>query len=417
MTGFLTRAHPPRLVLVAALVTGGGGGLMACDRARPVEASQRGETAAVCSPESVSLDSTLLRIEREIQEVMQREGIPGAAAGVVCGDSLIWSRGYGVLAVDDTESVTASTRFRIASVTKVFTAAAVMKLWEEGRIGLDDPVDRHLPWFSLRRPPAVGTDPVTIRHLLTHTAGVPPNSSLTDFPRLYQPARRQAIAVLLSQALQSAPGASYSYSNLGYGVLGDLVATVSGVSYAEFLRREILRPLGMTTTLVHPRPTDHVAWGSGPLDRRKSRARAGFWDLGFFTPAGGMASSVHELGRFLAQQLAPYRGEPTVALRPGTLREMHRVQFPLAPGSIDLGVDGVTGVGLAWAVDRTTGHVIYHTGGLPEQTSYLMIDLEAQVGMVFLTNAQGAGRGVVESMLGHLRTAITATGQSTSPAG
>ncbi len=393
------------------------GGLASCDRSPAVGASARGAAAAVCSPGLASLDSTFQRIEREVEEVIRREAIPGAAAGIACGDSLVWSRGFGTLAANDTESVTVSTRFRIASVTKVFTAVAVMKLWEEGRLGLDDPVVRYLPWFRVRRPPSVGSDPVTIRQLLTHTSGLPPNSSVTDFARLYQPARREAIAALPSQALVSAPGTTYAYSNLGYGVLGDLVSTVSGVSYAEFLRREILVPLGMSTTLVHPRPTDHVAWGSGPLGPRGVRPRAGFWELGFFTPAGGMASSVNELGRFIALQLAPYRGEPTSLLRPGTLREMHRVQFPLAPGSIDLGADGVTGVGLAWAVDRTTGHVIYHTSGLPEQTSYLMIDLEAQVGVVFLTNAEGAGRGVAERMLGHLRTAIPATGQTTAPAG
>ncbi len=382
--------------------------LAACVKGSSPEGSVSYGASSVCSPALPTLGPALERIDREVQAARRRESIPGVAAGVVCGDSLVWSRGYGVLAVDDSQPVTSSTRFRIASITKVFTATAVMKLWESGSLQLDDPVNRYLPWFHLQRTKETGNDPVTVRHLLTHTSGVPANSSLTNFTRLYQPARREAITALPAQQLESRPGTSYAYSNLGYGVLGDLVATVSGASYDAYLQREILQPLGMVETLVHPSPgEEHTAWGSGPIRRDGTRAKAGFWELGFFAPAGGMAASVVDLGRFIALQLAPYRGDTTTVLRPETLREMHRVHFALPSRSIDLGVQGVTGVGYAWAVDRSNGHhVVYHTGGLPEQTSYMMIDLGSQVGVVFLTNAQDAGRGVAEKMLKLVRAAI-----------
>lgn len=331
---------------------------------------------------------------------LAEDAIPGLAAGIVCGDRLAWAHGFGVVALDDPRPVTPATRFRIASITKLFTATAVMRLHDQGTLDLDDAVRAHVPSFVIGRSPGVGDGAVTIRHLLTHTSGLPRDSRLTDFGRLFQPDRETALAVLPTDSIRSEPGTVAAYSNLGYGVLGELVATVTSMSFADYLHREILGSMRMTGTLVHPTPEDDVAWGHGPRPAHGPRAKAGFWELGFATPAGGMASSVQELSRFAVLHLSPYLGLEAPLLSAGALREMHRVQHVVHPER--------GGYGIGWGVEVSRGqHVVYHGGELPEQTAFLLLDLRARVGVIVLANAQDVdASGLAQEILRIVRLAI-----------
>ena len=145
--------------------------VLGCAETRPLAESR-------CTPNP--LETALEQVEVLLEEHRQVEEIPGLAAGVVCGSELVWARGYGVMAVDDPRPVTPTTSFRIASITKVFTAMAVLTLQEAGALNTGDSVREHLPWFRIGRPTETGTAPVTIRHLLTRTAGMPRDSRLTD---------------------------------------------------------------------------------------------------------------------------------------------------------------------------------------------------------------------------------------------
>lgn len=368
----------PWVALMAFLVTAG------CGQGAIGGTASSDESLTACSSAAVGLSSTFSEIDRDLRQWRQREAIPGLAAGVVCGDSLVWARGYGVRANDDPSHVTPRTLFRVASLTKVFTATAVLKLAAEGKLDLDDPIREHLPWFSIRRPAETGVAPITIRQLLTHTAGVPRDSRLTDFGRIYQPPREDAIAALPEQRLEARPGERYAYSNLGYGLLGEIISSASGLDYANYVRREILTPLGMAEAIVHPRHSDTTAWGHGPRRPDGTRPKAGFWELGFATPAGGMASNIEELSRFVLLHLAPYGPGQASFLAADLLLEMHRVQHVIDP------LRG--GPGLGWAVETSAGqHLIYHAGELPEQSSFLLLDLQARIGVIVLANAQDAG--------------------------
>lgn len=319
---------------------------------------------------------------------------------MVCGRDLAWAQGYGVMALDDTRPVTPQTQFRIASLTKLFTATAVMLLKDQGVLGLNDTAARYVPWIeTVGRPESDGT-PITIAHLLTHTSGLPRDSRLTDFSRLFQPAREAAIAALSSQQLQARPGEANAYSNLGYGVLGEIIAEAAGTSYARFLEQELFAPLGMGGTVAHPTPDDGTAWGHGPRRSDGSRTKAGFWQLRFATPAGGMASSVEELSKFVILQLAPYTGAQPRLLSPSTVREMHDVHHMIDPER--------GGVGLGWAVEISSGqHVVYHGGELPEQTSFMLLDLRGHIGVIVLTNAQDAdANGTAQEILRIVRGAV-----------
>lgn len=407
------RRLPVRTVVVLALAVtavsacdlAGGGSKESPNPEASARAPDRDlQAAPVCSPAANGLPDGLRRIDDLLATRYRVEAIPGVAGGVVCGDSLIFARGYGVMALDDSTHVTPATLFRIASVTKLFTATAVVMLDEAGALGLDDPVKEHLPWFEIVRPPETGTAPITVRHLLTHTSGLPRDSRLTNFSRLYQPPRQEAIAALPDQRLEAPPGEAYAYSNLGYGVLGELIAEASGTSYAEYLESRILRPLEMSRTLVHPTPGDHTAWGHEARRPDDSRGKADFWDLGFATPAGGMASSVEDLARFVRFQLAPYNGLDPPLLPAEEIRDMHSVHHVMDPSR--------GGSGFGWGVEVSNDqHIVYHGGELPEQTSFVLIDLKVRIGVVVLTNARDADAGALaQEILRLARVAVAGPG-------
>ena len=401
MTSLLRMAWKERPVHSLAVASLAWALLCGCDPApRPASSRPSDASAPTCSPAIEGLHQALLQIDSMFVARLESDEIPGIAAAVICSGELIWDAAYGVTALDDPRPVTPQTRFRIASITKLFTATAVMKLQEAGLLSLTDAVSTHLAWFRIGRPPGEGEAPVTIWHLLTHTSGMPRDSRLTDFARLYQPGRDDAIQALPSQELESALGERYAYSNLGYGVLGELIAEVSGKTYAEYLVDEILKPMEMDATLVHPTPEDDTAWGHGPRRPDGLRLKAGFWDLGFATPAGGMASSTRDLSKFVILQLEPYVGRKPRLLPAETLREMHAVHYLVDPAR--------GGSGVAWGVETSAGqHVVYHGGELPEQSSYMMIDVLGSIGIVVLTNAQDVdAAGLAQGALDIIRSAV-----------
>lgn len=376
--------------------------LAACGEASPRQHTANGEVhpRSCTSAPAPELARAFERIDRLLAGRVREQSIPGVAAGVVCGRDLAWAQGYGVMALDDPRPVTPQTRFRIASLTKLFTATAVMLLRDQGVFALNDPAASYVPWIETVGRPESGGTPITIEHLLTHTSGLPRDSRLTDFPRLFQPDREAAVAALASQQLQARPGEANAYSNLGYAGLGEIIAETARTSYAQFLEQEVFAPLGMAKSLVHPTPDDDTAWGHGPRRPDGPRTKAGFWQLRFATPAGGMASSVEELSAFVILHLAPYTGEQPRLLSSSTLREMHDVHYMVDPER--------GGVGLSWAVEISKGqHVVYHGGELPEQTSFMLLDLQAGIGVIVLTNAQDAdANGMAQEILRVVRGAV-----------
>lgn len=339
-----------------------------------------GDTTPTCRVTDADFRTLTAFLARWADRRRRLADVPGLVLGVACGPDRTWARGFGLADPGRALAATDTTLFRIASITKVFTAHAVLQLRDEGRLALDDPVAEHLPWFEPAN--ADGMPPVTLRHLLTHTSGLPTNSAATDFNRMTQPTAEQLRARLPGQRLLFRPGTEFKYSNLGFAVLGQVVEAVSGETYGRYLERHLLAPLDLRRTVAHPSPGASQAVGHHLRVPGYPRRPADFLHLAAFTPAGGMATTATDMVRFLAFLLAPERS-PGV-LDPRTVREMQRVHH---------WVDSARGgSGLAWAVEQGTGsHVIYHGGGLPTQASHLRLDLERRLGAVVLTNAEDAG--------------------------
>ncbi len=180
--------------------------------------------------------------------------VPGASVLVLSDGVPVFRRGYGLADLEEHVAATPATNYRLASMTKQFTAAAVLLLAEDGRLSLDDPVRKWLP--SL--PPAA--DAVTVRQLLTHTSGLMDYEDLIPAATTEQVHDADVLRLLESQnSTYFVPGTSYRYSNRGYALLALIVARASGEDFAAFLRRRIFLPLGMSATLAYEAGVSSVA--------------------------------------------------------------------------------------------------------------------------------------------------------------
>ncbi|HXH82008.1 MAG TPA: serine hydrolase domain-containing protein [Candidatus Tectomicrobia bacterium] len=317
-----------------------------------------------------------------IESRMAYTGLPGCAVAIVHDQTLVWAAGLGLADVERRTPVTASTLFRIASITKLFTATALLQLRDAGRLGLDDPLARHLPWFAVRSRHA-DAPPITIRHLLTHTAGLSRESGSpywTDGEFPTAAALREALPGL--EAVLP-PETRWKYSNLALALAGEVVSAVSGEPYADYVRRHVLEPLGMRDTFVATPPRDdpRLATGYGRrLPGSLLRPRAPFSDTQGLIAAANMTTSVTDLACFAMLQFRDGPAGGAQVLRGSTLREMQRVHW-LAP-------DWRSGWGLGFQVEREDGHTyVGHGGALRGFRTRLRIRPADRIAVICFTNA------------------------------
>jgi CubicO group peptidase (beta-lactamase class C family) len=330
-----------------------------------------------------------------VREQIEYQEIPGVAVGVVHGDDLIWARSFGTSNLATNAPLTPRTPFRLGSVSKLFTASAILKLQEQGKLRLDDPVVKHLPWFRPQNPFAeVPLERITIEHLLTHTSGLPREGAFPYWTTHTFPSREDLQASIPTQQLFSPPGTAYRYSNLGVAVLGQVIEAVAKMPYAAFLKQAILDPLGMSSTTAAPDAATIAALAKGYQRKpstgdRRRRPLMDYYETGTFAPMGGVVSTLEDMTRFLAFQLTadskgPARStDPARPLSPQTLAEMHRVRFvyPSFTG----------GRGLGFAISRRDErNYVTHAGWIGGHRADLIVDPARRLAVVALTNADDA---------------------------
>ena len=179
---------------------------------------------------------------------MVERGLPGVAVGVVADQDLVWAAGFGYADSAAKLPMTPQTKFRMASHSKLFTATAVMQLREQGKLRLDDPVSKYLPWFAVK-PSESGDPPITIEELLTHSSGLPREAG-DHWTTFEFPTTEQLRELLPAREAPFAPEVRWKYSNLAYSVAGMIVEAVSGQKWADYVHREIFQPLGMGASSV-----------------------------------------------------------------------------------------------------------------------------------------------------------------------
>jgi CubicO group peptidase (beta-lactamase class C family) len=338
--------------------------------------------------------------------------VPGAAVAVVAGGQVVWSEGFGLADVEQRVPVTPRTRFRLGSVSKLFAAAAAVKLSETGRLDLDTPVQRYVPTFPVHAGP-----PITVRLLAGHLAGIRGyrasdfapgrNVDLTVFPTT-----DSALAIFRGDSLVAPPGSAYRYSTFGYTLLDAALAGAAGEDYTAALHRLVLAPLGLTHTvpdrwdaLVAERTRFYGYAGPDAAPVNEAPVFATYKWAG-----GGMLSTADDLARFGAAHLRP--GFFSAA----GLRALFTPQRTMS--------GELTGVGLGWRVGTDlAGRVVYHHAGTIEggRAALLVYPTEGVV-VALLTNRTAAvdspelmAQLLAAPFLPRAATAARASGAATAP--
>jgi CubicO group peptidase (beta-lactamase class C family) len=371
--------HPARrrfLGLTAAAATAG--------LAAP-GASGRAASAAPAAPDA---DPALDALGEQVRPLMARHQVPGVAAGVLL-DGQAHTAGWGVTNVEAPLPVDGGTVFQIGSTTKTFTGAALMRLAEEGRLDPGAPVRRYLPDLRMADPDVA--ERMTLRHLVTHTAGffgeLPPDGGRND----------DALARMVPQLEglpQVAPlGRYFSYNNTGVSLAGRVLEVAAGQPYEDAVTRLFLAPLGMTRSsfflqdvVTYPVAAGHVPGPEGP---RVSRPYDGGLLTRSVAPAGGLLSTAEDVLRWARFQLGD--GTAPDGTRLLARETLARTHAPHGPGGA-LGPDDLEGVGVNWLLGRVGGvRVLEHGGTTALHRSQLVLVPERGFAFVLLANAPGGG--------------------------
>lgn len=350
--------------------------------------------AAFADPQRrARLRQALPAVEEMLRAHVSENDIRALAAGVVLDGELVFAKGWGQTRAGG-QAVGADTVFRIGSVTKVVTAMAILALVADGKLQLDDPAATHLPELAGLAYPSLDAGVITVRQLLTHTSGLPRSH---DLPGLGEhPSADDVLAALDGLMLTTAPGDNRRYSNLGGGLLGLLVARVSGMPFRDFVRRRVLDRLDIAD----------MAWDAGdvPLGRLAAPRDPGGRELstaeheriGPLEGAGGLYGSTEALAKIVAAQLDawPPRSDPETGPIPRELlRESQRMHvfegLHVRSGDPVRGV--AEGTGLIWQVRQTCAfeHLVWHNGSIDGYRSAVFFLPRRGVAVILLASAGG----------------------------
>lgn len=324
-----------------------------------------------------------------LQGQIAYRGLPGVVVGVVADQELVWSAGFGFADTQAKQPMTAATKFRMASHSKLFTATAIMQLREQGKLRLDDPVATYLPWFQVKRA-AADDPPITIAELLTHSSGLPreagPHWTTYEFPT-----QEQLRSLTAERQAAFAPEVRWKYSNLAYSLAGMVVEAVSGERWADYVQRHIFQPLGMQASSVDQRSSG-LAVGYGRRMPDGSRAVMPFVDARGMGAATGITSTVEDMARFVSAQFRNGPRGGRNVLSTASLREMHRVRM--------LENNWTQGSAIGFAVNRMRDKVyVGHGGGYPGYTTQTLIQLDSKVGVIVLTNTNDSNPSDIATQL------------------
>lgn len=327
------------------------------------------------------LSSRLKLLEAWVESSLAYRDQPGLSLGIVRDQELIWERGFGLADTDAGRVADADTLYRIASISKLFTAIAVMQLRDEGRVRVDEPIQSYLPWFSVRGR-APDWPETTLWQLLTHTSGLPREAAFPYWNENDFPDADQIRKTVPEQELVHPPETRWKYSNLAYALAGMVVEAVSGRSYSDWVAARICAPLEMTSTTVEVGGDrrDRLAVGYGRRMPGNVREVRPFSDTRAIGAAGGVVSSVRDLARFASFLFHP-AGKGV--LRPATIREMQRVHWARP--------DWQGGWGLGFSlVRRGERTLVGHGGWLAGYQSSLTTSPLDKIAVIALGNADDA---------------------------
>ncbi len=371
------------LVLAATTLVGGHPGAVLAD----------GERDSILRPEVRPIRE---RIAPLIDAAQERFQVPGISLALVRGGEVLWAEGFGHADRERGIAATPQTIYRTGSLAKPLTAVAAMQLAEAGEIGLDEPLQAYLPEFFIRSRFGSARDPITVRSVLCHHSGLPTdlNKGMWTETPFTQVARQ-----LHQEYTAFPPNLVFSYSNIGFTLLGHMIEKVSGQAYADYLSQRLFVPAGMMQSSVAGRPQARGQLARGYRDGRPFK-RLPIRDA----PALGLDTSAADLGRLMSALLSDGQIDGRRLIGSATLRET------FTPQNLDVALDLDIINGLGWFIEDGTipggGPVVRHGGTTLAFASEMVLLPAHRLGVVVLANADGSrpivsqlAEGILKSVL------------------
>ncbi len=319
------------------------------------------------------------QLETAISRFMAAHSVPGLSVAVVEDGQYEWSAGFGMADLENSVPATSQTLYRLASISKPITATAALLLWQEGKLDLDAPVQKYCPRFPQKEAP------ITTRELLGHLSGIRFYKSFSQDdpeygnPRHFADTIQSGFDFFKNDPLLAKPGAEFHYSTQGFTVVGCAIEGASGQSYVDFVRDNILRPAGMTHTVVDD------SFAIIPFrarfyskDQSGSIRNADFLDASYKIPGGGWLASVVDVANFEVAMLQD-------RLLQRSTRDLMWTPLRPADGKPDT-------YALGWDTGNDLGIPdIHHEGRQQGTNTFLLMVPERHVGVVVLMNLEDGG--------------------------
>lgn len=311
---------------------------------------------------------------------MEYEEIPGLSLGIVFKGELVAQKGYGFANKEKKGRATPATNYRIASISKMFTAVAILQLAEKRKLRLSDPVSKHLPWFEVKRRGA-NSDKITLRQLLSHASGVFRDAENPQWETNRFPTLKQLQNLISEHTLTFPAGREFKYSNFGFALLGQVIEKVAGTSYEEYVEKHIFKPLRMNHSSTDlPDSVSGLASGYGRYIPGKKAERFSQIQTNAFASATGVTSNVKDLSRFFGSLFTA----DTRILKAASKKEMFLGRMKTGEGSYGLGIE---------ILHKSGQTLLGHGGGFQGFTSGILFNRGLGLGTIILTNVVGASVG------------------------
>ena len=314
------------------------------------------------------------------------ENIPSITAMVLKDQNVLWSKAIGLSDIEKARQAKLSTTNSICSITKSFTAVAIMKLVDDGKINLDDKVKDILPFYKTK---PFSNDNATVRSLLSHSSGLPGNSGHSYYtgPDFIFPSKTEFRAIFKDLKTINKVGSDVNYSNIGYALLGEIIEETSGIPYDLFLKNEVLKPLKMSNTFMSSKTKNSLhnqATGYTAINRNRTRKRVNLFNTESMEPAMGLWTNINDLAKYASWQFRLQDATSAEILKPSTLQNMHSVQ--------SISKDKKTTWGLGFEVFKGSNNEnwVSHGGTCPGFVSLLQLNKTTKMAYGVLINANRA---------------------------